>query len=66
MTTVGYGDYYFRGQEPWLMVAAICLMLLGATFVAVFFAMLTNTIVSRRIEESLGGSGSPACTGMSS
>ena len=54
MTTVGYGDYYFRGQEPWLMVGAICLMLLGATFVALFFAMLTNMIVSRRIEESLG------------
>ena len=54
VTTVGYSDYYFRGQEPWLMVAAICLMLLGATFVAVFFAMLTNMIVSRRIEESLG------------
>ena len=54
VTTVGYGDYYFRGQEPWLMVAAICLMLLGATFVALFFAMLTNMIVSRRIEESLG------------
>ena len=36
------------------MVAAICLMLLGALFVAVFFAMLTNMIVSRRLEESLG------------
>ena len=33
------------------MVAAICLMLLGALFVAVFFAMLTNMIVSRRLEE---------------
>ena len=54
VTTVGYGDFYFRGQEPWLMLAAICLMLLGATFVAVFFATLTNMIVSRRIEESLG------------
>jgi Trk K+ transport system NAD-binding subunit len=54
VTTVGYGDYYFRGQEPWLMAGAICLMLLGATFVALFFAMLTNMIVSRRIEESLG------------
>jgi Trk K+ transport system NAD-binding subunit len=54
VTTVGYGDFSFRGQEPWLMVGAICLMLLGATFVAVFFAMLTNMIVSRRLEESLG------------
>ena len=54
VTTVGYGDYSFRGQPAALMVAAICLMLLGAMFVAVFFAMLTNMIVSRRLEESLG------------
>jgi Trk K+ transport system NAD-binding subunit len=54
VTTVGYGDFSFRGQDPWLTAAAIGLMLLGATFVAVFFAMLTNMIVSRRLEESLG------------
>jgi Trk K+ transport system NAD-binding subunit len=54
VTTVGYGDFSFRHQPAWLMVGAIGLMLLGALFVAVFFAMLTNTLVSRRIEESLG------------
>lgn len=54
LTTVGYGDFSFRDQSPWLMGAAICLMLLGALFVAVFFALLTNALVSRRIEESLG------------
>ena len=54
VTTVGYGDFSFRGQPAGLIVAAICLMLLGALFVAVFFAMLTNMIVSRRLEESLG------------
>ncbi|HWG13851.1 MAG TPA: NAD-binding protein [Streptosporangiaceae bacterium] len=54
VTTVGYGDFTFRGQDPWLMVGAISLMLLGATFVAVFFATLTNMIVSRRLEETLG------------
>ncbi len=54
VTTVGYGDFSFRHQGPWLMAGAICLMLLGALFVAVFFAMLTNMLVSRRIEESLG------------
>jgi Trk K+ transport system NAD-binding subunit len=54
ITTVGYGDFYFRGQDPWLMASAICLMLAGALFVAVFFALLTNMIVGRRIEESLG------------
>ena len=54
VTTVGYGDFSFRGQDPWLIIGAISLMLLGATFVAVFFATLTNMIVSRRLEESLG------------
>ena len=37
-----------------VMGGAICLMLAGALFVAVFFALLTNVIVGRRIEESLG------------
>jgi Trk K+ transport system NAD-binding subunit len=54
VTTVGYGDFAFRGQAPWLMASGIALMLAGATFVAVFFALLTNIIISRRIEESLG------------
>ena len=54
VTTVGYGDFTFRGEPPWLIVFAICLMLAGALFVAVFFALVTNVLVSRRIEESLG------------
>jgi len=54
ITTVGYGDFSFRGQPTWLMACAVCLMLAGALFVAVFFALLTNVLVSRRIEESLG------------
>ena len=33
---------------------AVCLMVAGALFVAIFFALVTNVIVSRRIEESLG------------
>jgi Trk K+ transport system NAD-binding subunit len=54
ITTVGYGDFSFRGQAPWLMAGAVGLMLAGALFVAVFFALLTNVLVSRRISESLG------------
>jgi len=54
VTTVGYGDFTFRGEPPWLIVFAIALMLSGALFVAVFFALLTNVLVSRRIEESFG------------
>ena len=54
VTTVGYGDYSFRGEPAWLVVFAILLMMTGALFVAVFFALVTNMLVSRRIEESLG------------
>jgi Trk K+ transport system NAD-binding subunit len=54
VTTVGYGDYAFRGEPSWLIVFAILLMMAGALFVAVFFALVTNILVSRRIEESLG------------
>ncbi len=54
VTTVGYGDYTFRGEPSWLIAFAIGLMLTGAMFVAVFFALVTNVLVSRRIEESLG------------
>jgi Trk K+ transport system NAD-binding subunit len=54
VTTVGYGDYSFRGEPDWLVVFAVLLMLAGALFVAVFFALVTNMLVSRRIEESLG------------
>jgi len=54
VTTVGYGDYSFRGEPAWLVAGATGLMLAGALFVAVFFAMVTNVIVSRRISESLG------------
>jgi Trk K+ transport system NAD-binding subunit len=54
VTTVGYGDYSFRGEPAWLVAGATGLMLAGALFVAVFFAMVTNTIVSLRISEALG------------
>jgi Trk K+ transport system NAD-binding subunit len=52
--TVGYGDFYFRDQHPWLRIWAICLMIVGATLATVFFALLTNALIGRRIEETLG------------
>lgn len=52
--TVGYGDFYFRDQHVWLRAWAICLMIVGATLATVFFALLTNVLVSRRLEETLG------------
>jgi Trk K+ transport system NAD-binding subunit len=52
--TVGYGDFYFRDQRTWLRLYAIALMIVGAIMATAFFALLTNVLVSRRIEESLG------------
>lgn len=52
--TVGYGDFYFRDQPWWLRVWAIVLMIVGATLATVFFALLTNALVSRRLEATLG------------
>jgi Trk K+ transport system NAD-binding subunit len=52
--TVGYGDFSFRQQPTWLRFFAISLMVLGAMLATVFFALLTNTLVSLRIEETLG------------
>jgi Trk K+ transport system NAD-binding subunit len=54
VTTVGYGDFSFRGEPDWLVGFAVVLMMTGALFVAVFFALVTNMLVSRRIQESLG------------
>lgn len=52
--TVGFGDFYFRDQHQWLRIWAIVLMLVGATMATVFFALLTNMLISRRIAESFG------------
>ncbi|TIC81717.1 NAD-binding protein [Nocardioides sp. GY 10127] len=54
MATVGYGDFSFREQDPWLRFWAIGLMALGATTVAIFFALVTNALVTRQIETTLG------------
>lgn len=54
LTTVGYGDFSFGAESPWLRVWGIVLMILGATLVTVVYALLTNLLVSRRIEQSLG------------
>jgi Trk K+ transport system NAD-binding subunit len=54
LATVGYGDFSFRHQPTWLRLFAIGLMVVGVITVTVFFAFLTDLLVSRRIEESLG------------
>jgi Trk K+ transport system NAD-binding subunit len=54
LATVGFGDYSFATQSPWLQVFAIALIAVGVTLVTTIFALFTNILVSRRIEQSLG------------
>jgi Trk K+ transport system NAD-binding subunit len=54
LTTVGYGDVSFTAESTGLKAYAIVLMILGATLVTVVYALLTNLLVSRRLEQSLG------------
>ena len=54
LTTVGFGDFSFGAESTGLRIWAIVLMILGATLVTVTYALLTNLLVSRRIEQSLG------------
>ena len=52
--TVGYGDFSFAEQAPWLRAYAIVLMIVGVVLAAVLFALLTQLLVSRRLERSFG------------
>ncbi|MDO8106284.1 NAD-binding protein [Isoptericola sp. b441] len=52
--TIGYGDFSFREQPTWLRAFAVVLMLAGVVLAATTYALLTNLLVSRRLEESLG------------
>jgi Trk K+ transport system NAD-binding subunit len=63
VATVGYGDLNFSGQSAWFVVFGIVLILLGVALVSTVFALFTNFLVSRRIEQSLGRSKVPGMTG---
>ncbi len=54
IATVGYGDFSFREQDSWLRLWAISLMVVGAMLVTIFYALLTNALVSRQLAETLG------------
>ena len=52
--TVGFGDFSFAHQSPGMQVFGIGLIVAGTTLVSLLFALVTNALVSRRIEQSLG------------
>jgi Trk K+ transport system NAD-binding subunit len=63
LATVGFGDYSFGAQSAWLQVFAIALIVVGVTLVTTAFALFTNILVSRRIEQSLGRRRVPGMAG---
>jgi Trk K+ transport system NAD-binding subunit len=52
--TVGFGDFSFANEPAGMQAFAIGLIIAGTTFVSLLFAFVTNALVSRRIEASLG------------
>ncbi|HEX3737979.1 MAG TPA: NAD-binding protein [Solirubrobacterales bacterium] len=52
--TVGFGDFSFAHQSTGMQVFGILLILSGVTLSTVILALITNALVSRRIEQSLG------------
>ena len=54
VATVGFGDYSFGGQSAGLVAFATGFIVIGVTLVTLSFALFTNILVSRRIEQSLG------------
>lgn len=54
VATVGYGDYSFGAQGDWMKLFGIVLIASGVALVSTAFALFTNILVSRRIEQSLG------------
>ncbi len=54
ISTVGYGDFSFAHQSTAIEIFGILLIAGGATLLTTVFALITNVLVSWRIEQSLG------------
>jgi Trk K+ transport system NAD-binding subunit len=63
IATVGFGDFSFSKQPLPMEIFGICLIVAGTTLVTTIFALLTNTLVSRRIAQSLGQAEIPGMRG---
>jgi Trk K+ transport system NAD-binding subunit len=63
IATVGFGDFSFSHQSELMELFGIVLIILGTTLVTATFALLTNALVSRRIERSLGHAQIPGMAG---
>lgn len=52
--TVGFGDFSFASQTEAMQIFGIGLIITTTVIVSLIFAFITNLLVSRRIEQSLG------------
>ena len=52
--TVGYGDYSFAAQTTGVRIFGVTLIVLGVLLESTVFALLTNVLVSRNLEATLG------------
>ncbi|OBI20880.1 potassium transporter TrkA [Mycobacterium sp. E2327] len=54
ITTVGYGDFSFAQQAPWLRLFGVALMFSGAIVTAILVAFLADLLLSRRFVQGAG------------
>jgi Trk K+ transport system NAD-binding subunit len=54
ITTVGFGDFGFAQQSPWLRVFAIGLMFGGVTITSILIALFSDILLSRRFVHTAG------------
>ncbi len=54
MSTVGFGDVTLLHASPFLKLYGVFLMLSGAALIAILFSMITDFLVTSRVEHLLG------------
>jgi Trk K+ transport system NAD-binding subunit len=54
IATVGFGDFSFAREPGWLTAYGIFLILVGAAAVATLYALVTNFVLSQRLEQAFG------------
>jgi len=54
VTTVGYGDITPKDAGPWLKLYGCLLMLLGSASVATLYSIVTDFVVSLKLDQMLG------------
>lgn len=54
VATVGFGDFSFAREAGWVTAYGTFLILVGAAAVATLYALVTNFVLSQRLEQAFG------------